>query len=197
MINTVSIAKRSLAGLLLIGSTGVCKAAVNNKQADLNVKQQAAELVSKAAADTLKSNTFKMYVDSVEFLPDGTILVYDSIGRVKKEYELNDKKGIESYYTYEYDDQNRSTIDTKFKPNNKVEWIKAYHYNKDGSRQEVTLYDDEKITWVCEYDSDDNLMKASIYDFNGKLDLRYVYSTDENGNRIETIYDADGNIVND
>lgn len=199
-ISSLNTLKKGALCALLVGSAGLCSAKPVTKT--LSIQPQVTELISKAGADALRANTLKisnpdsviLKADSVEFASDDAIFVYDSLGRVKKEYTLNEDKSIYCYYTYEYDNEGRSKFDIKYYPNDKIEWIKAYHYNKDNSRQELTIFDD-KTSQVAEYDAEDNLLESTLYDKNGHVDLKYIYTTDKNGNRIETIFDSEGKIV--
>lgn len=199
MIKAISIsnnARKSIMGLMLLGSAGVCSAAAANATVP-DTSRQTSTLISKAGADALAANALKITMpDSLVVTPEGDMLLYDESGRLVKEYYLTEKRTIDCYYTYEYDSFGRPETDIKYSADNKIEWIKKYYYNADNTSTEVTVFEDGTCR-ISNYDKDDYLLNSTIYDKENHVDLRYEYTTDENGNRIETIYDRDGNIISE
>lgn len=196
-IMPTSLAKKSALSLLMAGAVGLGAVKANN---DVNYNASS-EIVSKAGADALKSNILYLNTTKAVNSPDSVKTIndsryqYDNQGRLIGEFQLDEKGEIAAYYVYEYNEDGTPSKDVKYDSDIKIEWQKLYNYNQDGTTTELTIYSDNNTAWVCRYDSHDNLLESSVIDSDGNLELKYVYTTDSDGKRVETIYDSEGNIL--
>ncbi len=128
--------------------------------------------------------SYAYYTESGEVFK--RVCVYGENG-IEKSYSYNIDGSLSDYSLYEYEGEKQ--IETTYygddTPTNRYisEQNKFSTYYFNGDRWVLSCYwiylENESI----EYDENDNLVQ------------REVYSTDENGNRVSKVYDAEGNLV--
>lgn len=196
MIQPISLntLKKGAVCAMLIGSAGLCSA--KNIQPSAKSVSDSAQIISKAGADALRKNVLNLNIMNIHDsnTTDYTKYEYDSDGKLIKEYEYDENNNLICCYSYEYYPDGSNKQDTKYYADGKIEYVRNYYYHFDGTKTEKTVYDDN-VKWIRNYDAEDYETLSIIYKPDGTIEYTYIYTWDDYGNRVETIYDSEGNIV--
>ena len=188
-ISSINIVKKSLVGALFLGASCAGISAQNKyKTEDMGRKT---EIMSREASNILKTNSL---TGDIKMFSDGTIIHYDTAGRITKEIYSDNQGKTQCYYTHTYNQNGTPKMDTKRYPDGSIEWTRYYFYNPDKTSSDITLFDDGLI-WVRYRDAKNHLTKFVVRDTLGKVISEHVYSMDADGKITETVYDADGKVI--